>query len=73
MDDPTGPHHLFPGVNLETRRKQVNWQTAIHSLQQAIQEAPDWEDPYQLFGEAVDWGELWNEGGEKKKREAYKY
>jgi hypothetical protein len=67
MDDPTGPHHLFPGANLETRRKQVNWQAAIHSLQEAILEAPDWEDPHQLFGEAVDWGELWNKGGEKKK------
>jgi len=67
MDDPTGPHHLFPGANLETRRKQVNWQTVIHSSQQAILEAPDWEDPHQLFGEAVDWGELWNKGGKKKK------
>ena len=67
MDDPTGPHHLFPGANLDTRRKQVNWQTAIHSLEQAILGAPDWEDPYQLFGEAVEWGELWNKGGVKKK------
>jgi len=24
MDDPTGPHHLFPVANLETRRKQVD-------------------------------------------------
>ena len=62
MDDPTGPHPLFPGVNLETRRRQVNWQTAVDSTQEAIQEAPDWEDAHQLFGEAVDLGKLWKIG-----------
>ncbi len=73
MDDPTGPHPLFPGVNLETRRRQVNWQTVIHSLQEAIQEAPDWEDAHQLFGEAVDWGALWNMGGKQNKKKPLNY
>ena len=60
MDDPTGPHPLFPGVNLETRRRQVNWQAVIYFLQEAIQEAPDWEDAHQLLGEAIDMGGLWH-------------
>jgi len=70
MDDPTGPHPLFPNVSLAVRQKQVDWNVVIQSLQEAIQEAPDWEDPYQLFGEAVDWGELWNKGGMQKKKES---
>ncbi|MGC1404388.1 MAG: discoidin domain-containing protein, partial [Thermodesulfobacteriota bacterium] len=73
MDDPTGPHPLFPGVNLDVRRKQVNWQTVIQSLQQAIQEAPNWEDAHQLFGEAVDWGRLWNIGGKQNKKKTLNY
>ncbi len=73
MDDPTGPHPLFPGVNLNVRRKQVNWQTVIQSLQQAIQEAPNWEDAQQLFGEAVDWGGLWNIGGKQNKKKPLNY
>lgn len=68
MDDPAGPHPLFPGVNLETRRRQVNWQTVIYSLQEAIQEAPDWEDVHQLFGEAVEWGRLLNIAGKQNKK-----
>ncbi|HMK66347.1 MAG TPA: discoidin domain-containing protein, partial [Thermodesulfobacteriota bacterium] len=61
-DDPTGPHPLFPGTNLKTRQKQVNWQSVIKNLQEAIQEAPDWEEAHQLLGTAVDWGGLWNRG-----------
>jgi hypothetical protein len=68
MDDPTGPHPLFPNVSLEVRQKQVDWQKAVQSLQETIQEAPDWEEPHQLFGQAVDWGELWNKGGKPKKK-----
>lgn len=63
MDDPTGPHPLFPNVSLKIRQRQVNWHTAVHCLQKAIHEAPDWEEPHQRFGEAVDLGELWNKGG----------
>ncbi|MHB8842823.1 MAG: discoidin domain-containing protein, partial [Candidatus Aquicultor sp.] len=54
-----------------TRRKQVNWQTAVHSLQEAIHEAPNWEEVHQLFGEAVDWGELWKIEGKPKKLSNY--
>jgi F5/8 type C domain len=60
MDDPTGPHPLFPGVNLETRRRQVDWEAVIYYLEEAIQEAPDWEDAHQLLGEAIDMGGLWH-------------
>jgi hypothetical protein len=60
MDDPTGPHPLFPGSDLKSRRRQVHWERVIRFAQQAIQEAPDWEEPHILFGEAVDWGGLAN-------------
>ncbi len=67
MDDPTGPHPLFPNVSLEVRQRQVDWQVVVQSLHAAMQEAPDWEEPHQLFGETVDWGELWNKGGKQGK------
>ncbi len=60
MDDPTGPHPLFPGVNLKTRRRQVNWPAVIHFLRETIRENPDWEDAHQLLGEAIDMGDLWH-------------
>jgi hypothetical protein len=60
MNDPTGPHPLFPGSDLKSRRRQVHWERVIRFAQQAIQEAPDWEEPHILFGEAVDWGGLAN-------------
>ena len=66
LDDPTGPHPLFPGVSLEVRRRQVNWQTAMQSLQKAIAEAPDWEEFHQEFGTALDNGGFLNPDGKPR-------
>jgi len=60
MDDPTGPHHLFPGTSKETRIKQVDWGKVIKFCQETIHWAPDWEEPYQLFAEATVLGDLVN-------------
>jgi F5/8 type C domain len=55
-DDPTGPHPLFPGTNTTFRKRQVHWAEVIRDTQTAISLAPNWEDPHQLFGKALDLG-----------------
>lgn len=67
MDDPTGPQPSPLHISLSFRKKQVDWPDLIQSVSQAIREAPDWEEAHQLFGMAVQRGELWNKGGQQKK------
>jgi hypothetical protein len=63
--DPTGPHHLFPGlpaVSVEHRRNQVQWSMVVESLLRAIRKSPDWEEPHQLMGNAMVLGDLASRG-----------
>ncbi len=73
MDDPTGPHPLFPNASLETRREQVNWVKTIQALEEARLEAPDWEEVYQLFGVAIDRGGLVDSKGGKNNKTPLNY
>ncbi|MEW6186934.1 MAG: discoidin domain-containing protein, partial [Thermodesulfobacteriota bacterium] len=59
MDDPTGPHPMIPRLSMKFRRKQVDWTAVIQEIMQSTREAPDWEEPYRLFGRALLLGELW--------------
>ncbi len=58
MDDPTGPHPLFPGVNSTARQRQVDWPAVVYALQEVIQESPGWEEGYQLLEKAIEMGDL---------------
>jgi hypothetical protein len=59
MDDPTGPHPMIPRLSMKFRKKGVDWAGVIQEIMQAMREAPDWEEPYHLFGRALLLGELW--------------
>ena len=64
--DPTGPHHLFPGlpaVSAERRRSQVQWPRVVEALLQAIRLSPEWEEPQQLLANAIVLGDLGNRRG----------
>ena len=63
MDDPTGPQPSALRISTNFRKKQVDWTMVLQSVSLAIHEAPDWEEPHHLFGQAVMFGDLLNSGG----------
>ena len=73
MDEPTGPHPLFPGTNSSFRRRQVNWTEVIQWAQTAISLAPDREEAHQLLGKALDLGEMRNAAGSREKKDIVEY
>jgi hypothetical protein len=48
--DPTGPHPLRAPVTYEHRREQVKWAAVFAAANDAIAMAPDWEEPYHVYG-----------------------
>ena len=73
MDDPTGPHPLFPGTNSAFRKRQVHWLEVFQEVQTAISLAQDWEEPHQLLGKALSLGELWNSVGQQGEKKVMRY
>jgi hypothetical protein len=49
-NDPTGPHPLRAPVTYEHRRGQVRWAAVFAAANDAITMAPDWEEPYHVYG-----------------------
>ena len=73
MDDPTGPHPLFPGTDSTFRKRQVNWPELIQSAQRAIRKAPDWEEPHQLLGKALILGDSRKNDGQLEQNKILNY
>ena len=68
MDDPTGPQPSPLRISLNFRKKQVDWQALIQSISRVLREAPDWEEPHHLFGQALMFWDFWNGAGMPKSK-----
>lgn len=73
MDEPTGPHPLFPGANLAFRKRQVDWPETVGRVQAVLRLAPDWEEPQQVFRKAVSYGDLARTAKKANKKKEVNY
>jgi hypothetical protein len=59
MDDPTGPNPLRAPYTYDHRRAQVRWSAVFAAANDALAEAPDWEEAHHTYAGALGlagWG-----------------